>query len=814
MSTPLADYIAVGGNRHPEAADWDSLSGLVAYGAGENIAIWRPSQDGRFGILSLLRGHDNSVTAIKFLPFVNDGKRALLSGSVDCTVRLWQGDSSASGAFENVKSVTAHRGSVNCLAVSPHRPIFASGSADATVKLWKASFTDGTWDHSLLQTISLVPKFLPLSLALSCLDGDDFILAIGGTKSSLDIYSTEQKDNFTYQTSIIGHENWIRSLAIQSETQVTGSDRLLASASQDKYIRLWRIQRLTTGIPDPDQLTVTSDLTEISNRNHILKARNNRYLLSFEALLVGHEDWVYKVSWQNSDGTLRLLSASADNSLAIWSPDAASGIWICTARLGEISAQKGSTTATGSSGGLWMGLWSPDGKSVASLGRTGSWSIWNHDEGQDSWQPGIGVSGHTKPVMDLSWSKDNSLLLSTSHDQTTRLFAEWDHGENCTWHEFGRPQIHGYDLNCINFIGSRQFVSGGDEKLLRVFDEPRATASLLQKLSLASNPVNGDMPDGASIPVLGLSNKAIKDSDESQTNVTKTDREDVASNFLKSDPNVGRDRPPLEADLSRYTLWPEEEKLYGHGNEIAAMAVSNSESVIATACKASSVNQAVIRLFDTQEWREITPPLTVHSLTVTCLRFSNSDQHLLSVGRDRQWAVFEKNEMEPHLYQLRESRPKAHSRMILSACWAPAPVGTDFATAGRDKVIKFWRLQDGGAVLTTTVTTTLPVTAIDILPLAVEDMIIFASGAENGEISVYNVQLSTFSVSSFSLLTNEQRPSKAITRLAWRPPPTAGMTGREKYGERRQQQHDMQLAVASEDNSLRVISIPPKPGSI
>lgn len=36
------DYIAVGGNRHPSAADWDRLSGLVAYGADTNIALWDP----------------------------------------------------------------------------------------------------------------------------------------------------------------------------------------------------------------------------------------------------------------------------------------------------------------------------------------------------------------------------------------------------------------------------------------------------------------------------------------------------------------------------------------------------------------------------------------------------------------------------------------------------------------------------------------------------------------------------------------------------------------------------------------------------
>jgi elongator complex protein 2 len=37
------EYIAVGGNRHPSAADWDPLSGLLAFGADSNVAIWLPS---------------------------------------------------------------------------------------------------------------------------------------------------------------------------------------------------------------------------------------------------------------------------------------------------------------------------------------------------------------------------------------------------------------------------------------------------------------------------------------------------------------------------------------------------------------------------------------------------------------------------------------------------------------------------------------------------------------------------------------------------------------------------------------------------
>jgi elongator complex protein 2 len=42
MTDVKLDYISVGGNRHSAAADWDRKSGVLAFGADNNIALWDP----------------------------------------------------------------------------------------------------------------------------------------------------------------------------------------------------------------------------------------------------------------------------------------------------------------------------------------------------------------------------------------------------------------------------------------------------------------------------------------------------------------------------------------------------------------------------------------------------------------------------------------------------------------------------------------------------------------------------------------------------------------------------------------------------
>ena len=84
-------------------------------------------------------------------------------------------------------------------------------------------------------------------------------------------------------------------------------------------------------------------------------------------------------------------------------------------------------------------------------------------------------------------------MVTTSLDQTTRIFAEYT--EHRCWYEVGRPQIHGYDMNALcmvknkaatseeNRLMSSKILSGGDEKVLRLFEAPYNYIKTMNSLS-------------------------------------------------------------------------------------------------------------------------------------------------------------------------------------------------------------------------------------------------------------------------------------------------------------------------------------------
>jgi elongator complex protein 2 len=741
------------------------------------------------------------VNAVKFLRPACLPGLFLLSGSADKVLRVWK---NKDDTFEVIRIITDHESSVNSIAALGESDIFISGAADATVKIWqiKASASQEPLVQ-LIQSLSLHPIFFPLALDVAKLDDSSLILSVAGTKSFVQIYVSEA-GQFTLAATLTGHDGWIRSLSFIRETPDQQSDLILASASQDKYIRLWRVHQggdLPTANAASDP-ALGSTGKFLSNKAHRFQTSSAKYSITFEALLLGHEDWIYSTSWSWRGRNLQLLSASADNSLAIWQSDSASGVWVCTTRLGEISSQKGATTATGSTGGFWIGLWSPSGDAVVSLGRTGGWRLWERTNSETEWNQAIAVSGHVREVRGICWAPDSSYLLSTGSDQTTRLFAEWKVGNGRSWHEFSRPQIHGYDLNCIGCITPSEFVSGADEKLLRVFNEPAAVATMLEKLC-GINPTSDSLPDAANIPVLGLSNKAIQTvGDDETAEEMIEDQQDAADRTLvthKSTLNLSH--PPFEDHLSRDLLWPEREKLYGHGYEISALATSHDGKLIATACKASSVEHAVIRIYETQEWREVKPALTAHSLTVTGLEFSHDDKYLLSVGRDRQWTVFERDSTNLSAFTSFASNPKGHSRMILDGSWAPKHAGEVFSTAGRDKNVKIWRADGKVIECKATIATSASVTAVAFCPAGLGDKLALVYGREDGTVLISTIDTKSLAILAAIALPSGLTPTKPVNGLAWRAPSQTHVSMEELPDAA------LQLALASEDSSVRVYSL-------
>ncbi|KAM4056196.1 elongator complex protein 2 [Hirsutella rhossiliensis] len=790
------EYLAAGANRQTAVADW-SRSGLLGFGADVNVALWQPNLDPPEGVERILSGHKGAVKAVEFLPEAEgDDSSYLITGSDDRTLIVWKATGHGPD-FGILQTCPDHAGAINCItAVRPSadRPrwIVVTGAADATIRVW--SFEADCLQ--LLQTIHTTPKYFPLALSITALgdDGNALVIAAAGTSDTIQILTADtdaETVHFNLQATLSGHEGWIRSLSFTKESKEAGCDLLLASASQDKYVRIWRIHQgqelpaLAASGTDPSSGAFLPGKSP-SNKAYWLKSAGRDFSVTFEALLLGHEDWIYSARWHaHEDGKLQLLSTSADNSLAIWEADPSSGIWISLARLGEISREKGATTATGSTGGFWTGLWSPDGKSVACLGRTGSWRRWQYDSADDAWQPCVAISGHTKAVTGISWSRGGSYLLSTSSDQTTRLHTKWvDSGRN-TWHEMSRPQIHGYDLNCIDSLGESH--------------EPRAVAMLLHRLAGAQETNMEHMPDAANMPVLGLSNKAIDavDDDHEIQAVDDGDRGAVDPASIVKRSHLDIDHPPFEETLSRHTLWPETEKLYGHGYEISCLAASHDGKLIASACKASSTNHAVIRLFETQRWTEVRPPLTAHSLTATRLRFSPDDKYLLSVGRDRQWVVFERSADEAAMYKLLQSNPKGHSRMILDAAWAPSETPL-FATAGRDKQVRIWASKPGENgelqfAQAAALACAAPVTSIDFLPRQVDGHFVLAVGTEAGRLSLCTVNGDGSALVEFQPSPELAFPN-AVLQLAWRPHPLDRDCS------------SYTLAAAGEDSSLRLFA--------
>jgi len=131
------------------------------------------------------------------------------------------------------------------------------------------------------------------------------------------------------------------------------------------------------------------------------------------------------------------------------------------------------------------------------------------------------------------------------------------------------------------------------------------------------------------------------------------------------------------------TLWPEQQKLYGHVFEIFCVGATNAGDCAASACKAKEAKYADILIWDLTKTQVSVPTcrLSAHKLTVVQLEFSKNDQFLLSCGRDRILALFKR--VDQFKFEIVTKLKDAHSRIIWGISWSH--YDAFYASASREK---------------------------------------------------------------------------------------------------------------------------------
>lgn len=744
-------YISCACNRVPHSADWGS-NGLICFAACHAIAIYDPLTSKIGKVTSTLHKHKDRVNTVRWVKHRNsEAESELVSSSVDGTAIIW---SRPNDNFECTSVIEA--GDIltfsNSLYLSNHdsqndktfflKLLTCTGSDKGELKLW---LRDSHGDVKSFQTLTFGRK-LPIEACFSYLPSTSSpLLAVATESSTIELYITNspviEESRFLKVQVLTGHEDWVRCMDFNHNTD---NSILLASGSQDAMIRLWKISVNAT----------ESSNDELRQKDQVFEAGDTKYNISLESVLYGHEGWIYGVHWYplQSNGknrTSRLLSCSLDKSMIVWEPDQVTGIWSERVRVGEVG---------GTSSGFYGCKFSGDGLNILAHGYQGSFHIWEYSGNVKSWIPKSMPSGHFAEVVDLCWDPKGRFLITASADQTTRIHAPWRNGAEF-WHEIGRPQVHGYDMSCIVILTPYMFASGAEEKVVRIFTAPAMFKNCLMKIADAGDFKNM-VADGASVPALGLTNKAT-------FNDNVKIQEPEASGFKNEDYT-----PPTEEELMQNTLWPELQKLYGHGYEIFSIAARYDGSLLATVCKSTSPEHSGILLWNTDTWTQV-QKLMSHQLTVTQMEFSPNDRYLVSVSRDRRWSLFECNDDVLYtLVAVSSKKDSLHARIIWCCSWTHD--SSFFATGSRDEKVGLWspNFTDNKIVPTASFDTKNSVTALSFSLRSVsENSYVLAMGFETGCIEIRKLKIlaDNFAWEKYMIFDSSRAHHLTVKRLKFRP---------------------------------------------
>ena len=185
--------------------------------------------DLEFNLKKILKGHTDQIND---LCMMND---LIISASSDSTVRIWSENHKILNLNDSVIAISA--------LPSKDESWLVAACADGSMHIYRfvkdtiqefGSFNSNS-KYVLALKMGILPNKIPFFLA-------------GGSDNQLVVYIL-QNNQFVKILSLSGHSDWIKSIDLMvytggkslSDGLMQNGDIMIASASQDHFIRLWKL---------------------------------------------------------------------------------------------------------------------------------------------------------------------------------------------------------------------------------------------------------------------------------------------------------------------------------------------------------------------------------------------------------------------------------------------------------------------------------------------------------------------------------------------------------------------------------------------